>query len=209
MHGGEPEPDKVIDNDKTGFSSYQSKSIKWDDDPQGNIYCPASELDGRDSHILKLRRILPKDWLRKLEMDALQISKQLDTSDIVRTDTCECSCSNNHESSRKAASRENSTDNYIYCPISDNGKPDELKHFQRHWVKGEPVIVQGVLQKMPHLSWDPPEMWLEVHGADTGFDLEKVEAIDCLSCCKVCGCMPSTANLCCISYSLNAVNHLD
>jgi [histone H3]-dimethyl-L-lysine9 demethylase len=90
---------------------------------------------------------LPKDWLSKLEMDALQISKQLDTSDTVRTDTHECSCSNNHESSRKAASREKSTDNYMYCPISDNGKPDELEHFQRHWVKGEPVIVQGIHKK--------------------------------------------------------------
>jgi [histone H3]-dimethyl-L-lysine9 demethylase len=179
MHGGEPEPepDKLIDKDETCLSSYQSKSIKWDADPQGNIYCPASELDGRGNHILELKQILPKDWFSKLEMNAFQISKQLETSDITRTDTCECSCSDNHGSSRKAASRENSTDNYIYCPISDDGTPDELKHFQRHWIKGEPVLVQGVLQKMSHLSWDPPEMWLEVHGADTGFDRASVNAI--------------------------------
>ncbi|XP_062194310.1 lysine-specific demethylase JMJ26-like isoform X2 [Phragmites australis] len=184
MHGDEP-LHKLIDNKETGLSSYQSKAIKWDADPDGTIHCPPSELGGCGNQVLKLRQILPKDWLSKLEIDVLQMSKQLEISDIISTDTCECSCSTNHESSRKAATRENSTDNYIYCPISDSGKPDDLRHFQRHWVKGEPVIVQGVLKKMSHLSWEPPNMWSEVHGANTSPEMENVKVIDCLSCCEV------------------------
>ncbi|KAK3133259.1 hypothetical protein QOZ80_6AG0534350 [Eleusine coracana subsp. coracana] len=179
MHGGEP--DKLIKDDKTDLSN----STKRDAQSNECTYCPPSELGGCDNHILQLRHILPKDRLSKLEMDAFQISKQLENSDIFKTDTCECSCSTNHESSRKAADRENSMDNYIYCPIADNGKPDDLKHFQKHWVKGEPVIVQGVLQKMSHLNWAPEEMWSEIHGADTISDMEYVKAIDCLSCCEV------------------------
>uniref|UniRef100_A0A0A9DX60 JmjC domain-containing protein n=1 Tax=Arundo donax TaxID=35708 RepID=A0A0A9DX60_ARUDO len=172
-------------NKETELSSYQSKSIKWDADPDGTIHCPPSELGGCGNHVLKLRQILPKDQLSKLEMDALQMSKQLEISDIINTNTCECSCSGNHGNSRKAATRENSADSYIYCPISDNGKPDDLRHFQMHWVKGEPVIVQGVLEKMSQLNWEPKDMWLEVHGAHTSSEMQNVNAIDCLSCCEV------------------------
>ncbi|KAF8688329.1 hypothetical protein HU200_042290 [Digitaria exilis] len=125
--------------------------------------------------------------LSNLEMVGLQISKKLQPPDIITADICECSCSANHLSSRKAATRENSTDNYIYCPVSDDGKPDDLKHFQKHWVKGEPVIVQGVLKKMSDfdLSWKPEDMWSEVYGTDTSSGKEKVKAIDCMSCCEV------------------------
>ncbi|KAL6655636.1 hypothetical protein ACP70R_006462 [Stipagrostis hirtigluma subsp. patula] len=180
MHGGEP-----INPEETGSPTYQYKSIKWETDPDGTIHCPPSELGGCGNHVLELRQIFEKDRLGNLEMDALQMSKKLEPSDIINTDTSECLCSTNHESSRKAASRHNSTDNYLYCPISDNGKPDDLKHFQRHWVKGEPVIVQGVLKKMSHLSWEPPDMWSEVHGALTSSEMKHVIAIDCLACCEV------------------------
>ncbi|XP_066390206.1 lysine-specific demethylase JMJ26-like isoform X6 [Miscanthus floridulus] len=135
------------------------------------------------------------DRISKLEMEALRLRNQIGPSDIISIDICECSCSANHASSRKAATRENSTDNYIYCPISNDGKPDGLKHFQKHWVKGEPVIVQGVhdkmsdfcfqKNKMPGLSWKPEKMWAEVHGANTGSDMKTVKTVDCMSCCEV------------------------
>nr|CAB3453307.1 unnamed protein product [Digitaria exilis] len=184
MHGGDPPPDS---SKETGSPSHQSESIKWEADPNGAIHCPPSELGGCGKHLLKLRRIFEKDRLSNLEMVGLQISKKLQPPDIITADICECSCSANHLSSRKAATRENSTDNYIYCPVSDDGKPDDLKHFQKHWVKGEPVIVQGVLKKMSDfdLSWKPEDMWSEVYGTDTSSGKEKVKAIDCMSCCEV------------------------
>ncbi|CAN6174220.1 unnamed protein product [Urochloa humidicola] len=181
MHGGDLLPDSVKNIYKeTGLPT---DSIKWEADPHGAIPCPPSELGGCGNHLLKLRQIFEKDRLSKLEMVALQMSKQLQPSDIISTDIC--SCSANHESSRKAATRENSKDNCIYCPISDDQKPDDLKHFQKHWVKGEPVIVQGVLKKMSHLSWEPKHMWSQVHGTNTSSEMEKVKTVDCLSCCEV------------------------
>ncbi|XP_014660243.1 lysine-specific demethylase JMJ25 isoform X3 [Setaria italica] len=187
VHGGDPDPppdSKLINNEETGLPSHQSESVKWEADPDGTIHCPPSELGGCGNHVLELRQFFEKDRLSKLEMAALQMSKQLQP-DIISTDTCECSCSANHESSRKAATREKSADNCIYCPISDGGKPDDLKHFQKHWVKGEPVIVQGVLKKMSHFSWEPPAMWSEIHGTNSSSEMKKVKATDCLSCCEV------------------------
>ncbi|KAG8049681.1 hypothetical protein GUJ93_ZPchr0009g2055 [Zizania palustris] len=183
MHGGDPLP-ALINYNETGLASCQSKTTEWRVDSD-IIYCPPTELGGCGNNVLKLRQIFSKDCLSKLEADALQMCKQLEPSDIISRDICECSCATGHVSSRKAASRENSTDNYIYCPTSDNEKPDDLTHFQRHWVKGEPVIVQQVLKKMSHLRWEPPDMWSELHGASASPEMKSVKAIDCLSCCEV------------------------
>ncbi|PWZ15005.1 Lysine-specific demethylase JMJ25 [Zea mays] len=185
MHGGDYKPPNLENDRETGLSSYQSKSIKWEADPGGTIYCPPSELDGCGNHVLELKQIFETDRLIKLEMEALRLSNQIEPSDISSIDICECSCSANNVSSRKAATRENSTDNNIYCPISDNGGPDDLKHFQKHWVKGEPVIVQGVLSEMSDLRWEPEKMWAEVHDANTSSEMKSVKTTDCMSCCEV------------------------
>ncbi|KAM0896690.1 hypothetical protein ACQ4PT_023018 [Festuca glaucescens] len=180
MHGGDPLPE-LINCEETDLSSCQPKSKKWVAS-RGIIRCPPTELGGCGEHVLKLRQIFPKDWLNKLEINASWLNKKLEPSNIVSGECPKCT---KNENSRYAATRENSTDNYIYCPKSDNGEADDLKHFQSHWVKGEPVIVQGVLQKMPDLSWEPPHMWSEVHGSSTSSDMKNVKAIDCLSCCEV------------------------
>jgi lysine-specific demethylase 3 len=184
MHGGDPLPE-LINCKETDLSSCQPETTKWVASG-GFIPCPPTELGGCGEHVLKLRQIFPKDWLNKLETDALWlIKKKLEPSSSVSGYTCECPKCTKNENSKCAATRENSTDNYIYCPKSDSGEANDLTHFQSHWVKGEPVIVQGVLQKMPHLSWEPPHMWSEVHGASTSSDMKNVKAIDCLSCCEV------------------------
>ena len=78
-----------------------------------------------------------------------------------------------NKNSRKAASREKSADNYLYCPLSNDIKQDDLKHFQRHWIKGEPVIVRGVLEQMSQLSWEPALMWRAIRGSKASPELSR------------------------------------
>ncbi|KAI8568034.1 hypothetical protein RHMOL_Rhmol02G0166800 [Rhododendron molle] len=61
--------------------------------------------------------------------------------------------------SRKAASRGNSSDNYLYWPDARDIKHGDLRHFQQHWIKGEPVIVSNVLEHGTGLSWEPMVIW--------------------------------------------------
>ncbi|CAA6666617.1 unnamed protein product [Spirodela intermedia] len=89
---------------------------------------------------------------------------------------------------RKAACREDSTDNYLYCPTSRDIREGDVEHFQKHWVKGEPVIVRDVLEFTSGLSWEPMVMWRalrEKTKSRAGFEHFAVKAIDCLDWCEV------------------------
>ncbi|KFK38223.1 hypothetical protein AALP_AA3G084700 [Arabis alpina] len=88
--------------------------------------------------------------------------------------------------SLKAACREGSEDNYLYCPHVKDVKPDDLKHFQHHWIKGEPVIVRDVLAATAGLSWEPMVMYrgcrqIKNNKHDSLLD---VIMVDCLDCCE-------------------------
>ncbi|XP_061970720.1 lysine-specific demethylase JMJ26-like isoform X3 [Populus nigra] len=87
----------------------------------------------------------------------------------------------------KAACREDSDDNYLFNPKAKDIMEDDLKHFQFHWKRAEPVIVSNVLESASGLSWEPMVMWRafrqikhEKHGT-----LLDVKAIECLSCCEI------------------------
>lgn len=63
-----------------------------------------------------------------------------------------------------------------------------MEHFQKHWVRGEPVIVRGVFEKTTGLSWEPMVMWRAIRERkmqkfkDEG---STVKAIDCFDWCEV------------------------
>ncbi|PPR92077.1 hypothetical protein GOBAR_AA28603 [Gossypium barbadense] len=83
---------------------------------------------------------------------------------------------------RKAASREDATDNYLYCPKAKDIESGDLKHFQKHWANGEPVIVSNVLENASGLSWEPMVMWRafrQVTNKKSDHQLE-VKALHCL-----------------------------
>ncbi|MCI04397.1 lysine-specific demethylase 3B, partial [Trifolium medium] len=92
-----------------------------------------------------------------------------------------------HDSARKAASRETGHDNFLYCPDAVEIGDTEFEHFQRHWMRGEPVIVRNAYKKATGLSWDPMVMWRAFRGARKILKEEAVtfKAIDCLDWCEV------------------------
>jgi lysine-specific demethylase 3 len=64
---------------------------------------------------------------------------------------CPCYCSGNPttiQSTKVASARENSLDNHLYYPSSDNSEEDDVKHFQKHWVRGEAVVANWRLTKV-------------------------------------------------------------
>ncbi|KAK3183569.1 hypothetical protein Dsin_030855 [Dipteronia sinensis] len=54
-----------------------------------------------------------------------------------------CSC---RSRKRKAASRDEAQDNYLYCLSAGDIQCEDFQHFQRHWIKREPVIVSNSLE---------------------------------------------------------------
>ena len=89
----------------------------------------------------------------------------------------------------QAANRDGSGDNYLYCPAAADIQEDDLVHFQKHWAKGEPVIVSDVLQLTSGLSWEPSVMWRALREKKSSGHVEDdhfaVKALDCLDLCEV------------------------
>lgn len=130
----------------------------------GKIRCPPKGKGGCGKGLLKLKHILREDHISSLlwRANALFEEHKLDTSE---TPTQWCTCTNLCDMAacggniRKAASRENSDDNYLYTCMAVDIKDAELKHFQSHLFKGEPVIVNNVLETTCGLSWEPMVIW--------------------------------------------------
>lgn len=181
MHGGDPLPCVFENPEDQG----DPPLVMWNANDDGSIYCAPKAMGGCGDCILELKRILPMGWISKLKKKA---------GDLVGLGTESTSLICNHSGVgrnmlRRAASREGSKDNFLYCPaMSDVQEDEELFRFQKHWVKGEPVIVRGALEATTHLSWEPMVMWralCENVDPETSAKLSEVKAIDCLAVCEV------------------------
>lgn len=130
-----------------------------------------------------------QNWSKKVEETVETNNKPFDLPEMV-TERCPCFDSEGHidmDTNRnvlKAACRQGSEDNYLYFPSSQE---INLKHFQHHWAKGEPVIVRNVLEATAGLSWEPGVMHRACRQIrNTKHEtLLDVNAIDCLDCCEV------------------------
>ncbi|CAI9297474.1 unnamed protein product [Lactuca saligna] len=100
---------------------------------------------------------------------------------------CTCSSDGGDQQLRKATSRENSRDNYLYCPRAIDIQHGDLKHFQWHWLKEEPEIVSNVLETTLGLSWEPMVMWGAFRWASNPKEnkLSDEAVINCLDWCEV------------------------
>ncbi|KAF2322081.1 hypothetical protein GH714_006393 [Hevea brasiliensis] len=181
MHGGDPLPFDFENAEDQG----EPTVVLWNANDDGSISCAPKEMGGCGDCVLELKRILPMGCISELKKKA----RDLVGFDTERADSM---CNNSEagrEMLRSAASREGSKDNYLYCPaMNDIQEVEELFHFQKHWVKGEPVIVRDALEVTTHLSWEPMVMWralCENVDPETRANMSEVKAIDCLASCEV------------------------
>ncbi|KAF3776901.1 Lysine-specific demethylase [Nymphaea thermarum] len=158
------------------------------------VPCPPKQMGGCGGCLLELKHIFPEKEVAELLREAEKIH---DSSGLCLLPDVFAQCricgevdkqaADGKKEVRKAARRDNSHDNYLYCPDADGLCHENLKHFQWHWRRGEPVIVQNVLNMTSGLSWEPMVMWRairEVHNSK-GTAHHKVMAIDCLDWCEV------------------------
>ncbi|KAJ0965468.1 hypothetical protein J5N97_026606 [Dioscorea zingiberensis] len=180
MHGGDPLPEASQENEST-MARYHTHTSKWKANPNGSIPCPPTAVGGCGTSVLELRHMFPRNYLSTLETKAKKLVSSSSHPDPPMRLKCTCSSSTT-ETSRKAASRIGSSDNYLYCPSLGEIEQDGMVHFQNHWLKGEPVIVTGLINERSGLSWEPRAM---CHALCNNKGGSKIKAIDCLACCEV------------------------
>ncbi|KAJ8647439.1 hypothetical protein MRB53_000462 [Persea americana] len=167
-------------------------SIEWKAETNGQIRCPPEAIGGCGNQLLELKCIFSEEWLKELEEKAQELvckNKSPEVPDV----SSSCSCFNDagqvdvdNVNLRKTACREDSSDNHLYCPTARDVQHGDLYHFQKHWIKGEPVIVRNVLESAHGLSWEPMVMWRAFREtwksktAKNGSNFLAVTAIDCL-----------------------------
>ncbi|KAK1439540.1 hypothetical protein QVD17_05360 [Tagetes erecta] len=163
----------------------------WKSLEDGKIPCPPKCMGGCGRGNLDLVHVKPLEWVSSLVEKAQDLLKHHKLEEDMReipVDWCTCSdfVKNKSDADKqlcKSASRENSDDNYLYCPRAVDIKPGDLKHFQWHWSKGQPVIVSNVLETTLGLSWEPMVMWRAFRQiSNVNHDqLLDVSALNCLN----------------------------
>jgi len=160
---------------------------RWRANSNGSIPCPPKELGGCGHSLLELKCLSEEKFIPNLLEKANSV---INNGVVLELGDTKCSCFTessemNDETSRKAASRENSNDNYIYCPTAKDVQNGPLDHFQEHWLKGEPVIVRDTLALTSGLSWEPMVMWRALREKRDSQDRLSVIALECMTWCEV------------------------
>ncbi|KAJ6833654.1 lysine-specific demethylase JMJ25-like isoform X1 [Iris pallida] len=195
MHNGDAAEFEDDDDDYNVFREELQPMKTWKAESNGSIPCPPEELGGCGGSLLELKCLFPESWLRKLLDKADIIDKDFDSNNLLDYSACPCNSSlvaqgdSEEKMLRKAACRENSDDNLLYCPAKRDIQQGQLEHFQKHWIRGEPVIVRDVLEFTTGLSWEPMVMWralreTSVSRTRAATENLEVEAINCMDLCR-------------------------
>ncbi|XVE49730.1 hypothetical protein DITRI_Ditri01bG0104500 [Diplodiscus trichospermus] len=175
--------------DETNSKEHNAAIPGWKANENGSIPCPPKDMDGCGCGLLELRCMFKEHAVVELTEKAEEIAKALNLEHVLEFSNQQCPCYNSmgeldigNNKLRKAASREDAADNYLYCPKAKDIQSGDLKHFQWHWANGEPAIVSDVLENTSGLSWEPMVMWRafrQITNTKHEQQLE-VKALDCL-----------------------------
>ncbi|KAM0886975.1 hypothetical protein ACQ4PT_029363 [Festuca glaucescens] len=157
---------------------------QWKVNSNGSIPCPPNAFGGCGDAVLELKSLLEENVISGLLEKANVVVKN---EEMLEVGGSKCSCFTDsgemrNAMSRKLACRENSRDNYIFCPNARDVQNGALDHFQEHWLKGQPVIVRDVLELTSGLSWEPMVMWRAFREIKDKDEHERlfVKALECL-----------------------------
>lgn len=165
---------------------------EWKANLDGSILCPPKDIGGCGCSLLELRCMFSENHISQLVKKAEEIVETHQRMHVSGT-SAQLRCSSlgildaTSNKLRKSASREGSDENYLFCPRAKDVQLEDLKHFQRHWIQGEPVIVTSILETALGLSWEPQVMWRacrQTRHAKRDRHIE-VNVINCLDWCQV------------------------
>ncbi|KAF3663999.1 putative 60S acidic ribosomal protein P0-1-like [Capsicum annuum] len=160
---------------------------KWKSMESGAIRCPPKDMGGCGKGTLHLRCIFSENWISQLLLNAKEIAQKCKLKEMHHDSELHCSCSKSKGDNgvsggklRKAAARENSDDNYVFCPAAVDTRRANLRHFRLYLSKGEPVVVTNVHDNALGLSWEPMVMWCACRQTEKATDV-----LNCLNWCKL------------------------
>lgn len=157
--------------------NFSEKFSDWKANSDGSIPCPPKEYGGCGYSTLSLSRIFKMNWVAKLVKNVEEMvsgCRVNDADNLEKTGV-------NDPRLCQYAHREDS-DNFLYCPSSQDIKSDGIANFKRHWLRGEPIIVKRVFDSSSVSSWDPMVIWRgirETTDEKSKDQNRKVKAIDC------------------------------
>lgn len=150
----------------------------WQANSDGSIPCPPPEFGGCGHSSLNLSRIFKMNWVAKLVKNVeemvsgcrIHAAGSIENTGLDDPRLCQY------------AHREDSDDNFLYCPATQDIKSDGIGNFRKHWARGEPIIVKQVFDSPSTSSWDPMVIWRgiqETADEKTKDENRVVKAIDC------------------------------
>ncbi|XP_077227282.1 jmjC domain protein JMJ24 isoform X2 [Tasmannia lanceolata] len=163
----------------------------WKANSDGSIPCPPKESGGCGCRSLALRRIFKMNWVAKLVRNAEELVNGCKVYNMDSSQTC-ISCLEETVSQSvglrdsklcQSSHKEDSDDNFLYCPSSNDIKLEGIGHFQKHWLRSEPIIVKDMFDCLLASSWDPMAIWRgirETTDEKMKEDDRLLKAIDCL-----------------------------
>ncbi|KAL9393108.1 hypothetical protein Peur_012393 [Populus x canadensis] len=165
--------------DSRGRINLSDKYQGWKANNDGSIPCPPKEHGGCNYSSLNLSRIFKMNWVAKL---VKKVEEMVSGCKVYDADTPQKSGLSD-STLCQYAHRDDSDDNFLYCPLSEDIKVDGINKFRKHWVRGEPVIVKQVFDSSSISSWDPMAIWKgirETSDKKIKDENRTVKAIDCL-----------------------------
>ncbi|CAN4120712.1 unnamed protein product [Withania somnifera] len=172
---------KIRDHTKVTMTS------KWKSKENGTISCPPKDMGGCGKGTLNLRYLFSDNWISQLLLKAKEIAQKFKLKEIHNDSELHYSCSKSKGENgtsggklRKAAARENSDDNYVFCPAAVDTRRANLRHFRLYLAKGEPLVVTNVHDNALGLSWEPMVMWRACRQTKKATDV-----LNCFNWCKL------------------------
>lgn len=143
----------------------------------GSLFC----VNKCGRTLMYLRDILEETWISNLETRAEKINNKskINLPPDNKHDSLFPETSSDYHI--RAANREGSNDNYLYCRLSKDAE-DDLIRFRNHLSKGEPVVIKDVLDQTRGISWEPMVMsraLCEHVNPKVRSEMSELQVIDC------------------------------